>query len=353
MKPTYRNVHNRFLLNGIHFNYEDLFEVAYSFIKEGEQYQQLIGDFILDWISYDPYISLKTSGSTGSPKFIRFKKQALVKSALATGNHFNLQVGDKALHCLNADFIAGKMMLIRAMILGLEIDLVPPQGNVLSHTTKNYDFVAMVPRQVESSFDSLNRVKTLLIGGAPSTSLLKERLKSTQLNCFETYGMTETLTHIATRNIKEDKRFKLLDGVHISQDKRGCLILKVPYITSQEIVTNDLVELVSAQHFILKGRVDNVINSGGVKIIPEEVEAILSSYIDTPFFIGSVQDPSLGEKLVLVVEGKAAIGLIQTIEGISSLNQFQRPKMVYEMSEFIRTSNGKIKRKDTLATLDL
>ena len=126
-QPTYKNIHNRFKLNGNHYRFEDLFEVAYSFIKEGEEHERAIGDFLMDWIRPNPTITLRTSGSTGTPKLITYKKQAMVNSALATGNHFGVKIGDRALHCLNADFIAGKMMLVRAMILGLELDLLPPR----------------------------------------------------------------------------------------------------------------------------------------------------------------------------------------------------------------------------------
>lgn len=218
-KPTYKNIHNRFLLNGHHYNFDDLFEIAYSYIKEGVAHEQAIGDFIMDWIRPQEYMLLKTSGSTGNPKWIKYHKQAMVNSALATGDFFNVKVGDRALHCLNADYIAGKMMLVRAMILGLEIDLVPPQGNVLRHSTKLYDFVAMVPLQVEQALSDLHRLKTLLIGGSPSSKGLKTQLYTLPTNCYETYGMTETLTHIAARKIESNtKEFTALPEVSLSSD---------------------------------------------------------------------------------------------------------------------------------------
>ena len=352
--PTFKNVHNRFLLNGNHYCFQDLFEIAYSFIKEGEDYERAIGDFLMDWIKPNPTIQLKTSGSTGTPKIISYHKQAMVESAIATGNHFNVNKGDSALHCLNADFIAGKMMLVRAMILGLEIDLVSPLGNVLRHNDKHYDFAAMVPLQVEQAFEDLNRVKTLLIGGTPSSTTLKNRLKSKNTKCFETYGMTETLTHIASRKIHGDSSaFTCLPGVKLSTDKRNCLVIDVPYLNEDKIITNDLVELQGENTFRLKGRVDNVINSGGIKIIPEEVEEKLSKHIFESFFVVGVSDEVLGQKVILVIEGTSNESIKAQIQNNSSLGKYEKPKNIHFITPFKRTPNGKIQRKATLESLDL
>lgn len=352
--PTYKNIHKRFLLNGNPYAFNDLFEIAYSFIKEGEEHERAIGDFLMDWIKPTPFIKLKTSGSTGTPKIITYNKQSMVNSALATGDHFNVSIGDTALHCLNADFIAGKMMLVRAMILGLEIDLVPPHGNVLAHSEKEYDFAAMVPLQVEQSFAMLTRVKTLLIGGAPTPTALKKRLAKTKTNCFETYGMTETLTHIASRKLNSDsEEFTSLPGVQLTTDKRTCLIIKVPYLSNERIVTNDLVTLTNNKTFNLHGRIDNIINTGGVKVLPEELEATLSEAIDRPFFVAGVPDDALGEKLILIVEGSPNVAYEQALAKLDSITKYERPKAICFLPEFIRTMNGKIQRDKTLAQLDL
>ena len=353
-KPTFKNIHNRFLLNGNHYTFSDLFEVAYSFIKEGEAHEQAIGDFLMDWIRPNEYITLKTSGSTGTPKLIRYHKQSMVNSALATGDHFGVKIGDKALHCLNADFIAGKMMLVRAMILGLAIDLVPPQGNVLGHSSTTYDFAAMVPLQVENAFESLSRVKTLLIGGSPTSNQLNARLKNLSTDCYETYGMTETLTHIASRKINgEHDYFTPLPEVNLSQDERDCLVISVNYLTDEQIVTNDVVSLDKQNNFYLKGRIDHVINTGGIKVIPEEIEAKLSRCINQPFFIGAREDQHLGSKLILVIEGSIDKSkLEQEIKGID-LDNYKIPKEIHTLKTFLRTPNGKIKRTATLKSLYL
>ena len=278
----------------------------------------------------------------------------MVNSALATGDHFGVAIGDKALHCLNANFIAGKMMLVRAMILGLEIDLVPPQGNVLAACDKTYDFAAMVPLQVEQAFEDLDKVKILLIGGAPSSVQLKEKLKQRNTQCFETYGMTETVTHIASRKINGNSPlFSPLPGVKLSTDERGCMVIDVPYLTEEKIVTNDLVALDKDQRFLLKGRIDNVINSGGIKVIPEEVEAKIAPYITQPFFIGAIADKTLGQKVILVLEGETSAELLSKLSTIEGLSKYELPKEIYSLALFKRTPNGKVMRQQTISSLNL
>ena len=352
-KPSYRNVHNRFKLNGNSYSFNDLFEVAYSFIKEGKPHEKAMGDFLMDWIHPKEEIFLKTSGSTGIPKKMRYAKQALVNSALATGDHFGVKIGDRALLCLSADFIAGKMMLVRAMILGLELDVVLPNGNVLDGNAAVYDFAAMVPIQAVNTMSQINQVKTLLIGGAaPSTTLLHQ-LQAKRTNSFVTYGMTETLTHIASRSIKsKDAVYTVLPGVRIRQDDRQCLVIKVPYLTDEEVVTNDLVTLVSDVSFELLGRVDHVINSGGVKIIPEIVEQKIGSLIRSPFFITSIADEQLGQKVILVLEQKEdSQNLLNLLEEKKILSPYELPKKVFFLDTFEYTENGKLKREATTAKL--
>lgn len=353
--PTYKNIHNRFELNGVHYAFEDLFEIAYSFVKEGTPHEKGIGDFLLDWIHPSPEIVLKSSGSTGAPKQMVFQKQAMVHSALATGDFFGVKVGDTALHCLNTDFIAGKMMLVRAMILGLSLDLFPPEGNVLCATHKGYDFVAMVPLQVQQSFNELHRVKTLIIGGAPMPSDLRRSVEESHNGAYETYGMTETLTHIAARKIQDGVDvFTVLPGITVAQDDNECLSIVAPYLSKTPIQTNDLVDLISEREFYLRGRIDNVINSGGVKLIPEVIESKLSSIIDVPFFISSQPDTRLGEALILLLEGAVETDQIsKRIEDFDGLTNYEKPKMTFSLAAFVYTENGKIQRSATRALLNL
>ncbi len=204
INPTYENVHNAFKLNGFHLNREDLCRVAYSFIKEGEDFEKPVGDFLLDWFDGKSFIEMHTSGSTGIPKIIRVEKQAMVNSALATGDFFELQAGNKALHCLPVKYVAGKMMFVRAMILGLDLEFVAPSSHPLRNVDGNFDFAAMVPLQAQNSISELHRIKKLIVGGAKINSALENQLIKLPTQVFETYGMTETISHIAAKSSRRE-----------------------------------------------------------------------------------------------------------------------------------------------------
>jgi len=234
------------------------------------------------------------------------------------------------------------------------LDIVSPNGNVLDENPSVYDFAAMVPIQVVNAMSQINQVKKLLIGGAaPSTTLLQQ-LQSKETNSFVTYGMTETLTHIASRSVKsKDTVFNVLPGVQITQDARQCLNIEVPYLTKDTVVTNDLVTIISDTSFTLLGRIDHVINSGGVKVIPEAVEEKISSLIACPFFITSFADEQLGQKVVLVLEQKEdAQNIIELIKEKKILSTYELPKKVFFLDAFEYTENGKLKRKATAAKLE-
>lgn len=341
---TYKNVHNHFKLNGFQLNRKDLCRVAYSFIKEGEEYEKSVGDFILDWFDKKSYVELNTSGTTGKPKIIQMDKQAMVNSALATGDFFDLRPGDKVLHCLPTKYIAGKMMFVRGFILGLDMDFVAPSAHPMLLNDTKYDFVAMVPLQAQNSLKELNNVKKMIVGGATMSKSLENSLSKLSTQGYETYGMTETITHIAAKKIG-GKTFSVLPNIKISHDDRNCLVIDAPKISKEKIVTNDLVELVNDKEFIFLGRIDNVINSGGIKLIPEQIEEKLSSKIQARFFVTGIQDAVFGEKLALIIEGEKQ-ALDETI--FEGLAKYEKPKEVFFVSKFIETHNGKIKRKEIL-----
>jgi O-succinylbenzoic acid--CoA ligase len=344
LKLTHKNVHNYFKLNGYHLNGEELSRVGYSYIKEGDIYEQEIGSFLLDWFDNKDYIEMKTSGTTGLPKLVRLEKQAMIQSALATGDFFGLEPGNTALLCLPTQFIAGKMMLVRSFILGLEIDVVSPSLDPLALNTKQYDFVAMVPLQVQKSIEGLKNVNKLIIGGAKLDSALEEQLLPLKTEIYETYGMTETITHIAAKRLGE-KVFSVLPNVTISTDDRGCLVISVPTISDVPIVTNDLVEIIRENQFIFLGRVDNVINSGGVKLIPEQIEAKLIGKIEARFFVTGIPDSVLGEKLILVIEGEKQDFAPDFFD---VLTKYEKPKEIVFVPKFKENENGKLLRKPSL-----
>lgn len=357
MKTLYRKIHRNFKLNGISYSREELKEVAYSLIKEGEAFEKEIGVLLLDWTDDTPTLEVRTSGSTGKAKIITLQKHYMVNSARATGEFFGLQPGNSALLCLPATYIAGKMMLVRAMVLGLELDYVCPSSNPMTEVSKSYDFGAMVPLQLENSLNSLDQFKMMIVGGAPLSNTAQAQVQAhiQKTQVYETYGMTETITHIALKRIDqsgvEKQLFRTLPNVNVSTDARGCLIIDAPKITDAPVVTNDVVDLVSATEFEWLGRYDNVINSGGVKLFPEQIETKLASLMPSRFFVVGLPDEKLGQKLVLVVEGAIQEEkLLQKIRSLNTLEKFEVPKQIYQVTEFQQTESGKIRRN---ATLDL
>ena len=325
-----------------------------DFIKEGEAYQKEIGEFLLQWTDSSKTVTVKTSGSTGKPKSIKLSKQAMVHSAIATGDYFKLEPENSALMCLPATFIAGKMMIVRAIILGLRLDLVAPNSKPLELVKKKYMFSAMVPMQLQNSLKHLDKVRTLIVGGAKVSDDLLAKLQESSTTVYATYGMTETITHIAVKKLNKRKAnsskpvFEVLPNVEISLDDRNCLIINAPYLNTTLIVTNDVVKLYSKTTFDLLGRIDNVINSGGIKIHPEQLEATLASQINSDFIIASRKNKTLGEEVILVVEGDK---YILKKEIFNTLKKYEVPKSIFFIKHFNRTSSGKINRVKTLDTL--
>jgi len=329
-------------------NSEEIILFAGSFSKQ-------LSVFFKEWFSTDTFITVKTSGSTGKPKHIQLHKKFIINSAITTGNFFDLPEKTTALCCLPIDFIAGKMMLVRALTLGWHLDIVLPSSKPLETIEKHYNFSAMVPLQVANSFDKINLIQQLIIGGGAVSSQLQERLQEVSTYAFATYGMTETVTHIAIRKLNNfsnakfvlESYYKTVTDVKISQDHRNCLVIDAPKVSSETIITNDVVDVISETKFIWKGRFDNVINSGGVKLHPEEIENKLFSTIHSRFFVAGLFDQILGEKLILLIEGQACK---LDDEIFSQLSKFEIPKDVFFLPRFIETETGKIQR---LKTLDL
>ena len=347
MIPTFDKIHLKFKLNNHNYTHEELKEVAYSLVKEGEPYEKNAGDFLLDWLDEKDYLTVKSSGSTGTPKLIRIKKQAMVFSSIATGNYFKMEPGNTALHCLPTNYIAGKMMLVRAMILGLEIDLVEPTSLPIFDDHKHYDFCAMIPMQIQNSLNRLQNIKTIIVGGAPISQRLTDRLQSLKTKVYATYGMTETVSHIAIKplNVKsKSSHYKILEDIKISQDDRNCLIVNAPKLSDEIIVTNDIVELYSKTEFEFVGRYDNMINSGSIKLFPELIEDKLKDKIKERFMIASESDPLLGEKVILIIEGKQDTTNASTFE---ELDPYEVPKKIYTVEKLV-VINEKIQRSKTL-----
>lgn len=354
-------VHPCFKLNGTSYSLNHLRKVAYSFIKEGLPFEERVGNFMLDWLN-DDYedIKVRTSGSTGEPKVVFIDKQKMINSALATGKHFKVQEETKALMCLPAKHIGGMMMIVRAMTLGWHLEIVKPASNPLDDVYKTYDFCAMTPFQLDNSLNRLHLIKKLIVGGGHISENLKMVVQGIPTKIYETFGMTETVSHIAARKVNNRKSgktasgpFKALPKISVSSDENNRLIIKAPKLLDAPILTNDVVKIESYKKFYWKGRYDNVINSGGVKIHPEEVEKKLQKLITQRFFLSAMPDDALGEKVVLFVEmsfsEKTISDLTEAIDKLKGLSKFEKPKKIYLVEKFEETPNGKVNRERTVS----
>ncbi len=354
MEKNWHRVHPDFRLNGIPLGFGELESTAKSLLQ-GKDFEHSIGEFLLSWTSDNPMVEVLTSGSTGTPKRIEIKKEHMINSAMATGDKFQLEAKQTALLCLSCTGIAGKMMLVRSLVLGLELDAVEPSSDPLPNNGKPYDFVAMVPLQLQNSLGQLDRIGTLIIGGAPLDGPLKERLKSKGGTIYETYGMTETVSHIAVKEVapRSWDYFECLPQVEVGMDERGCLLIEAPGISDIPVITNDLVELLGKTKFKWLGRFDSIINSGGIKLLPEKIEEKLAPLMESRFFVSGIPDRRLGQRLVLIVEGRAGDGplLIERIKELDGLSKYEIPKSVHFVETFVETDSRKVHRKKTLEKL--
>lgn len=322
-----------------------------------EPNMRALGKFMREWLSPDPHIILQTSGSTGEPKQIIVLKSQMLSSAGMTADYFNFQAGQTALLCLPLQYIAAKMMVVRALYSKLNLILLEPKMDPLKdfQYEKEIDFIPLIPAQAQNINPEL-KIRQILLGGAPVHKLLLQELMDKPYAVYHSYGMTETLSHIAIRRINgpsASQYFRILKGVSIKQDERDCLRISVPFL-EEEIQTNDVVELLGTDSFYWKGRYDNIINSGGLKFFPELIEQKIETIVKYPYFIGSVNDKVLGEKIVLCVELPES-EIVQN-EDLKShltevLTKYENPKEVIYFTSFERTASGKVQRRNTLNKL--
>ena len=365
LKPT--NFHKDFKLNSNSFATVDaLLTYAAEFSRE-------LHPFLKDWFSDNDVVIVHTSGSSGTPKAIKLQKDQMQNSATATGDFFALKEKTTALLCLPIAYIAGKMMLVRALTLGWHLDVVPADSNPLKENYKTYDFSAMVPLQVENSIEKLYQIKKLIVGGGAVSKALQEKLQHVVAAVFATYGMTETITHIAVKKLNNftalhentDQQshhksyYRILPKTVIYKDERNCLVLKNTTISDAVLFTNDVVRLISNSQFEWLGRLDNVINSGGIKLHPENIEEKLSKIIVQRFFVAGIKDEKLGEKLVLLIESskdkliKSPDQLNSEMKNSKLFSRFEIPKEIYFIDRFTETETKKIQRQKTLDLINL
>jgi O-succinylbenzoic acid--CoA ligase len=354
------NFHKDFQLNGLSFSsVDELLAYALNFSKE-------IHQFLEKWFSDSDFMIVQTSGSTGAPKELQLSKKSMLNSALATGKYFNLQEKTSALLCLPTAYIAGKMMLIRALALGWHLDVIASSSDPLENIEKEYDFSAMVPLQLENAILKLDKIKKMIVGGGVVSTQLKQKLEAVSTQVFATYGMTETATHIAVKRLNHSlaskarlgdfytSYYQTLPNVTIYKDQRNCLVINAQCVSKEIIFTNDVVNLISDTQFEWLGRVDNVINSGSIKLHPEKIEEKLSKIMKQRFFVAGIPDKKLGERLVLFLELESAkVSKFKTlieaeIKNLESLSKFEIPKEIYFLDAFIDTETKKIQRKKTI-----
>ena len=277
-------------------------------------------DFLSEWNNDSDRVLVHTSGSTGKPKPMMVEKKRMLNSARITCDFLGLKPGDSALLCMSLDYIAGKMVVVRSIERHLHLISVSPSGHPLKDVNKEITFAAMVPMQVYNSLqvseerERLSRIRHLIIGGGAIDAVLEQELQSLpgDIAIWSTYGMTETLSHIALRRINGDEPsewYQPFDSVHISQTEEGCLVIDAPQVCAETLVTNDIVEIepyiynkVEKLRFRIKGRKDNVICSGGIKIQIEEVETLLKPHLEKPFMLAKKKDGKFGEIAVLLSE---------------------------------------------------
>lgn len=308
--------------------------------------------FLNEWFDASPVITVHTSGSTGVPKELVVRKDRMMQSARLTCEFLNLQAGDTALLCMNLRYIGAMMMVVRSLVAGLNLVVRPASGHPLSDVEVPLKFAAMVPLQVYNTLrvpaerKRLEHTDILIIGGGAVDDSLEAELKTIPIAAYSTYGMTETLSHIALRRLNGEAASKCyypFPSVELSLSAENTLIVKAPLICDDVLQTNDIACLCSDGGFTIAGRKDNVINSGGIKIQAEEMENRLQPFIPVPFAVTAVPDPCLGQTLTLLIAGKPDIKELENkLQAV--LETYYRPKHIFITELIPQTENGKIDR---------
>ncbi len=317
--------------------------------------RQKVLNFVKQWQSDDEWLEVSTSGSTGAPKIIKLNKQQIRASAKATVNYFNLQPHQTILLAMSTDYIAGKMMLIRALEHQLNIVVAAVTSNpLMSNINHKIDFSAFVPMQVNAilsnsqtkkNYEQINQV---IIGGAPISLKLQHQLEALKNTNYSTYGMTETISHVAVKNISNKEEFyTALPNVNFSVTTNNQLIIDAPSIVNQPIITNDVVELINSKQFMWRGRADFVINSGGIKLYTEMIEKKIEHLLPNHrFYLTSVDDEVLGQKLILKIENTGELDIEKLSLNLKSvLSPYEMPKQIVNVNQFKETTTGKTIRE--------
>lgn len=344
----------RLLLEGKEYTPGDI----HSLVAEGGgNHPSAIWDlylFLNEWFNDDPVITVHTSGSTGAPKELLVRKDQMMQSARLTCEFLDLKQGETALLCMNLRYIGAMMVVVRSLIAGLNLIVRRASGHPLADVDTPLRFAAMVPLQVYNTFqipeekEKLKQTEILIIGGGAVDKALEEEIRNLSNAVYSTYGMTETLSHIALRRLNgaaASDRYYSFSSVELFLSSENTLMINAPLVCDDTLQTNDIARIYPDGSFTILGRKDNVINSGGIKVQAEEIEKLLQSFIPVPFVITSVPDQRLGQAVTLLIEGQMEISALETkLESV--LAPYYRPKYIYQVNHIPQTGNGKINRKE-------
>lgn len=310
--------------------------------------------FLTEWFAPSPFVNVQTSGSTGTPKQMAVEKSRMINSACLTCDYLKLKPGDTALLCMNLKYIGAKMMVVRALVAGLQLTVRPASGHPMQTLSDPVDFTAIVPLQlynslqVEEEKQKLAACKHILVGGGAVNDDLRRQLQPLSARFYSTYGMTETLSHIALQPLNGHEayaRYYPFDGVYLTLSPDQTLIINAPAVCKQPLVTNDVAQIFNDGSFVILGRKDNTVNSGGIKIQIETDEELLRHHLDIPFALTSVPDERLGEALVLLLEQDSAPDSAWLQKQMRNwLPSYHTPRLICQTKKIPVTETGKINR---------
>ncbi len=324
-----------------------------DFLTSNIELIQQVRGFIADWKSDTDYIETNTSGSTGTPKTIRLLKTQMKASAQMSGKYFHFSSNKKIMLSLPIHTIGGKMIVIRAIEFNMILVVSDLEKNPIRNLNNSIYFISLVPYQLQSIIeetpDKLNLIENILLGGAPVSEKLKNQIQLFRPNFYESYGMTETMSHVAIKNLKSSGNyFEALGNTEFSI-KNDTLTIHANDINIENLQTNDQVKLLNKKQFIWLGRKDFVINSGGKKFHPEIIEHKLANSIPQRFYIYKEFDEKLGEKIILIIEHESSDLLVEEIKKScqNRLEKHEIPKKIYFTNQFYETKSNKINRIET------
>lgn len=341
------------LLNNKSFTYEQIKAGKY---KVDSAFEERTLSFCNLWLNGQKEFEQKTSGSTGPPKLIKIRRKQMLISAQQTVDALNLNPNDVALVCLDSAYIGGKMMLVRAFEHQMKIIIIEPSSNPLEKIDAPFHFAAMVPLQFENTIkyylEKLTNCKAILIGGAAVSQTLAAKIEDLSTPVYSTYGMTETVSHIALKRLSApaENVYTTIGNVKVKCNSDQQLIIKGDITYNKELITNDRVEILSPTTFKWLGRTDNTINSGGVKIQLDDIEASINLlfsdlHIKNRFFLAKKMDETLGDKLVLYIENASQNLRDNLLDRLKErLEKYACPKEIISVSSFLETPSGKVNK---------